>query len=190
MCVFFSSFFEFLISFPQMSVTDTAFFFVFPSFFAQSILLVFWIRNFFFLPFLDTTAFFLSVILKTKTNVINKWNNQFAFVFLSLWNLPTEQKRWPQKKQQQHKLEFQLGVLCFFLFSVCWQHLKVFFQNILFLETKHGRKLKRVMTFCLLSKKRTASQHCWNKKKKVNINWSSLLFFCCWQHQKSFFYSS
>ena len=46
---------------------NTAFFFVFPSFFAQSILLVFWIRNFFFLLFLDTTAFFFSVIKQKQT---------------------------------------------------------------------------------------------------------------------------
>ena len=52
---------------PAFFFSDTAFFFVFPSFFAQSILLVFWICNFFFLPFLDTTPFFFSVIKQKQT---------------------------------------------------------------------------------------------------------------------------
>jgi len=75
------------------------------------------------------------------------------------------------KKQQQHKLEFQLGVLCLF-FSVCWQHLKVFFQN-----TKAQKSYDFLLT--LRQKRGQQASIAETRKKKVNISWSSLLFFCC-----------
>ena len=129
----------------------------FPAFSRKVSISFFGYATFFFFLFWIQQLFFSLLLNKNKRN--KQVKQLICFCFPQLVKSPNGTKEVTAKKQQQHKLEFQLGVLCIF-FSVCWQHLKVFFQNILFLETKHGRKLKRVMTFCLLSKKRTASQHC------------------------------